>query len=114
MANTRKNIKHFKFISRCRQHYTFLSVIDVMEILRCSRAKAYRLVSNQRFSTVEQEVLELHALGIIPHWNGWRVDSKGLIDESGRRYSFGEIHQSPRLKTRISVLEAMNRNQRFQ
>jgi hypothetical protein len=94
-------LKKLHFYSQCGQYVRFLTVYDLQELLSVSRATAYRMMKDGKFSAVQREILELKCFGLIPGWNGWRIGPGELFDPTGYRYSMGEIMTIPMMKSML-------------
>lgn len=92
-------LQKFHFNSSCGEYWRLLTANDLTELLSVSRATAYRIMKDGRLTKVQREILELKCFGLIPGWRGWRIEPGYLIDDTGYRYSMGEIMSIPLLKS---------------
>lgn len=91
--------KKLAFVSACGEYTRFLTAQDLMDLLKVSRATAYRMRRDGKFNSAQREILEFKLFGLIPGWNGWRIEPGNLIDPAGYKYSMGEIQSIPLLKS---------------
>jgi hypothetical protein len=91
--------KRFKLRSRCGQYFRGLWASELIELLGVSRATAYRIIDSQHLTPIQRELLELKCFGLVPGWNGWRIEPGALIDPQGYKYKMGDILSIPHLKT---------------
>jgi hypothetical protein len=91
--------KRFKLRSRCGQYFRGLWASELIELLGVSKATAYRIIDSQHLTPIQRELLELKCFGLVPGWDGWRIEPGALVDPQGHRYGIGEILSIPHLKS---------------
>ena len=92
-------MKKLHFTARSGHYTRFLTAYQLMGLLGVSKATAYKMIEKQRVSSVQRELLELKCFGLIPGWNGWRIEAGRIIDPTGYVYTIGEIQCIPLWKS---------------
>lgn len=93
--------KKYHHSSACGEYIRFLTAPDIQAYLGLSRSQAYKIIQTGRLSRAQRELLDFKCFGLIPGWNGWRIEPGYIVDPTGYRYTAGEIQSIPLLKSMV-------------